>query len=66
MQAIVQDQYGEAGDVLRLEEIERPEIAGEVLVHVHAVGVDKGVSGSHGRPALPRPTRRLRDPSTQG
>lgn len=43
MQAIVQDQYGEA-DVLRLAEIERPEIkANEVLVRVRAAGVDRGV-----------------------
>jgi NADPH:quinone reductase-like Zn-dependent oxidoreductase len=44
MRAIVQDEYGEAGDVLRLAEIDRPAIAdGEVLVKVHAAGVDRGV-----------------------
>ena len=43
MKAIVQDTYGEA-DVLRLEEIERPEPGpGEVLVRVRAAGVDPGV-----------------------
>jgi NADPH:quinone reductase-like Zn-dependent oxidoreductase len=43
MQAIVQDEYGEAGKVLRLEEIAKPEIgADEVLVRVHAAGVDRG------------------------
>jgi NADPH:quinone reductase-like Zn-dependent oxidoreductase len=44
MQAIVQDRYGEAGDVLRLEETGRPAIGdGEVLLRVHAAGVDRGV-----------------------
>jgi NADPH:quinone reductase-like Zn-dependent oxidoreductase len=43
MRAIVQDSYGSA-DVLRLEDIPRPEVrAGEVLVRVHAAGVDPGV-----------------------
>lgn len=43
MKAIVQDRYGEA-DVLRLEEIDRPDIGDdEVLVEVHAAGVDRGV-----------------------
>ncbi len=43
MKAVVQDVYGEA-DVLRLEEIDRPEIgADEVLLRVHAAGVDRGV-----------------------
>jgi NADPH:quinone reductase-like Zn-dependent oxidoreductase len=43
MQAIVQDEYGEAGDVLRLEEIDRPATGNdEVLVRVHAAGVDRG------------------------
>jgi NADPH:quinone reductase-like Zn-dependent oxidoreductase len=42
MQAIVQDTYG-AVDVWRVEEIARPEIAGnEVLVKVHAAGLDRG------------------------
>src|SRR6266550_1554210 len=42
MQAIVQDTYG-AADVWRVEEIALPEIAGnEVLVKVHAAGLDRG------------------------
>jgi NADPH:quinone reductase-like Zn-dependent oxidoreductase len=42
MRAIVQNAYGGPG-VLRLAEIERPEItADEVLVHVRAAGVDRG------------------------
>ena len=56
MKAIVQDRYGEAGDVLRLEEIDRPEIGpGEVLVRVHAAAVDKGVW--HLMAGLPYPVR---------
>lgn len=44
MRAIIQDAYGEAGDVLRLAEIDRPSIADdEVLVRVRAAGVDRGV-----------------------
>jgi len=43
MNAIVQDTYG-SPDVLRLERIERPQPGdGEVLVRVHAAGVDPGV-----------------------
>jgi len=43
MKAIVQDSYGEA-DVLELRDIERPEVGDdEVLVRVHAAGVDPGV-----------------------
>lgn len=43
MKAIVQDTYGET-DVLEFREIGRPEIAAdEVLVRVHAAGVDRGV-----------------------
>ncbi len=42
MQAIVQDTYG-AADVWRIEEMALPEIAGnEVLVKVHAAGLDRG------------------------
>jgi hypothetical protein len=42
MQAITQDRYGEAEDVLRLEEIARPAIGDEeVLLRVHAAGVDR-------------------------
>ncbi len=44
MKAIVQDTYGKAEDVLRLAEIDRPEIGDrEVLLRVHAAGVDRGV-----------------------
>ena len=43
MRAIVQDTYGSA-EVLRLGEIERPEVGDdEVLVRVHAAGLDRGV-----------------------
>ena len=43
MKAIVQEEYGSA-DVLELGDIEEPEIGeGEVLVRVHAAGVDRGV-----------------------
>ncbi|TRW46077.1 NAD(P)-dependent alcohol dehydrogenase [Georgenia yuyongxinii] len=43
MRAIVQDEYGEA-DVLRLARVPRPQIGdAEVLVQVHAAGVDRGV-----------------------
>ena len=42
MRALVQDRYGEA-DVLHLAEIARPEVAdNEVLVRVHAAGLDRG------------------------
>jgi NADPH:quinone reductase-like Zn-dependent oxidoreductase len=56
MQAIVQDNYGEAGDVLRLEETARPVIGdGEVLLRVHAAGIDRGVW--HLMTGLPYPVR---------
>jgi NADPH:quinone reductase-like Zn-dependent oxidoreductase len=56
MQAIVQDAYGEAQDVLRLEEIDRPVIGDdEVLLRVHAAGVDRGVW--HLMAGLPYPVR---------
>jgi hypothetical protein len=43
MKAIVQDSYGSA-DVLEVREIERPGVENdEVLVCVHAAGVDPGV-----------------------
>jgi NADPH:quinone reductase-like Zn-dependent oxidoreductase len=42
MRAIVQDRYGDA-DVLQLRQIARPApAANEVLVHVHAAGLDRG------------------------
>jgi NADPH:quinone reductase-like Zn-dependent oxidoreductase len=56
MRAIVQDVYGEAQDVLRLEHIARPEIADdELLLEVHAAGVDRGVW--HLMAGLPYPIR---------
>src|ERR1700728_3525986 len=56
MQAITQDRYGEAGDVLRLEEIARPAIGNnEVLLRVRAAGVDRGVW--HLMTGLPFPVR---------
>jgi NADPH:quinone reductase-like Zn-dependent oxidoreductase len=56
MKAIVQDEYGEAQDVLRLEEIDRPVIGDdEVLLRVHAAGVDRGVW--HFMAGLPYPIR---------
>ena len=43
MKAIVQDEYG-SPDVLELRDIDKPDIKDdEVLVHVHAAGVDRGV-----------------------
>jgi NADPH:quinone reductase-like Zn-dependent oxidoreductase len=56
MQAITQDRYGQAGDVLRLEEIPRPVIGDQdVLLRVHAAGVDRGVW--HLMTGLPYPVR---------
>jgi NADPH:quinone reductase-like Zn-dependent oxidoreductase len=55
MRAVVQDEYGEA-EVLRLEEIERPAIGDdEVLVRVHAAGLDQGAW--HLMAGLPYPVR---------
>lgn len=55
MQAIVQDTYGPA-EVLELREVDRPKIADdEVLVRVHAAGVDRGVW--HLMTGLPYPLR---------
>jgi NADPH:quinone reductase-like Zn-dependent oxidoreductase len=56
MKAIVQDEYGEAQDVLTLAEIDRPEIGDdEVLLQVRAAGVDRGVG--HIMAGLPYPIR---------
>ncbi|MEU8247854.1 NAD(P)-dependent alcohol dehydrogenase [Nonomuraea sp. NPDC048916] len=68
MKAIVQDTYGEAEDVLGVAEIGRPEIADdEVLLRVHAAGVDRGVW--HIMTGLPYPIRLMgygvRAPSTR-
>src|ERR1700675_2183368 len=55
MKAIVQDTYGST-DVLELRDIDKPEIADdEVLVRVHAAGVDQGVW--HVMAGLPYPIR---------
>jgi NADPH:quinone reductase-like Zn-dependent oxidoreductase len=66
MKAIVQDKYG-SPDVLALREIDKPEIEDdEVLVRVHAAGVDQGVW--HVTAGLPYPIRLagygLRTPKT--
>ncbi|GAA1060120.1 NAD(P)-dependent alcohol dehydrogenase [Agromyces bracchium] len=55
MRAIVQERYGEV-DALRFERVERPEIAAdEVLVRVHAAGMDRGTwHQMTGRPYLMR------------
>jgi NADPH:quinone reductase-like Zn-dependent oxidoreductase len=55
MRAVVADAYGDA-DVLRVAEIDRPAIAaGEVLVRVHAAGLDRGTWHlMTGRPYLMR------------
>ncbi len=55
MKAIVYTEYG-SPDVLELRDIDEPEIADdEVLVHVHAAGVDRGVW--HIMTGLPYPIR---------
>ncbi|HET6775079.1 MAG TPA: NAD(P)-dependent alcohol dehydrogenase [Acidimicrobiales bacterium] len=55
MKAIVQDAYGSA-DVLELRDIDKPEAGdGEVLVRVHAAGVDRGAW--HLMTGLPYPIR---------
>ncbi len=55
MKAIVQETYGSA-DVLELRDIDRPAIAAdEILVRVHAAGVDRGVW--HLMTGLPYPVR---------
>lgn len=63
MRAIVQDAYGSA-DVLRLARIAPPRIAdNEVLVRVHAAGLDRGVWHQvTGRPRLVRLAFGLRGP----
>jgi NADPH:quinone reductase-like Zn-dependent oxidoreductase len=55
MRAIVQDRYG-SSDTWQLADIDRPEIkAHEVLVHVHAAGLDRGTwHAMTGRPYLMR------------
>jgi NADPH:quinone reductase-like Zn-dependent oxidoreductase len=56
MKAMLQEEYGEAEDVLRLGETDRPEIDDDqVLLRVHAAGVDRGVW--HFMAGLPYPVR---------
>ena len=56
MQAIIQDDYGTAENVLRLAQIGRPVVGdAEVLLRVHAAGVDRGVW--HLMTGLPYPVR---------
>jgi len=56
MKAMLQEEYGEAEDVLRLGEIDRPEIEDDqVLIRVHAAGVDRGVW--HFMAGVPYPVR---------
>jgi NADPH:quinone reductase-like Zn-dependent oxidoreductase len=44
MQAIIQENYGEAENVLRLGQTSRPAIGDrQVLLRVHAADVDRGV-----------------------
>ena len=55
MKVIVRDKYG-SPEVLELRDIDKPEITDdEVLVHVHAAGVDRGVW--HVMTGLPYPIR---------
>lgn len=63
MQAILQDRYGPA-DVLELRTVARPEpAADEVLIEVHAAGVDRGVEHlMTGHPYLVRAGFGLRRP----
>ena len=64
MKAIVQDRYGSA-DVLELRTVARPEpAADEVLIEVHAAGVDRGVEHLMTGRALPGAPR-LRPAPTQ-
>jgi NADPH:quinone reductase-like Zn-dependent oxidoreductase len=56
MRAILQENYGEAENVLRLGQTARPAIGDrEVLLRVHAAGVDRGVW--HLMAGLPYPVR---------
>ena len=56
MTEMVQDEYGEAEDVLRLEQIGRPGIGdGDVRVRVQAAELDRGVW--HLMAGLPYPVR---------
>ncbi|WP_290116122.1 NAD(P)-dependent alcohol dehydrogenase [Actinomadura sp. DC4] len=63
MRAVTYDTYGSA-DVLRLERVDRPPIAGdEVLIRVRAAGLDRGVWHQvTGRPRIVRLAFGLRTP----
>jgi NADPH:quinone reductase-like Zn-dependent oxidoreductase len=67
MRAVVQYEYGEARDVLRPERIDRPAPGeGEVLLRVHAVGVERGVwHFMAGRPNVVRLVTGIRAPRTR-
>jgi NADPH:quinone reductase-like Zn-dependent oxidoreductase len=67
MQAIVQHAYGEARDVLRHERIDRPKPGnGEVLLRVHAVGVERGIwHFMAGRPNAVRLVTGIRAPRSR-
>src|SRR4051812_5489913 len=66
MNAVVQDRYGEAEDVLRLESVPRPEAGDDdVLVRVHAAGVDQGVWHVTAGLPYPRPPARGGLPAPQ-
>ena len=66
MKAIVHDEYG-SPDVLRLEEIERPQLADDgVLVRVRAASVNPpDIAGVTGVPYIVRPSFGLRRPRTR-
>ncbi|MFD3468996.1 NAD(P)-dependent alcohol dehydrogenase [Streptomyces sp. NPDC058682] len=66
MKAMVQDVYG-SPEVLRMEELDRPVAGpGEVLVRVHAAGVDQGVWHlMAGLPYAVRAVSGLRRPTTR-
>jgi len=64
MKAIVQERYGSPRDVLKVEEIDKPEIGDhDALVRVHAAGINIGdCYTSRGKPYLMRPAFGLRRP----
>lgn len=64
MKAIVQERYGSAMDVLKLQEVDKPTIkAGEVLVRVHAASIHVGdCFVMQGLPKMMRPVFGLRRP----
>ena len=67
MRAIVQDQYGETVDVLRLEEIDPPQIGGDdVLVRVQAASVHIGDWHVMDGPAVPAASGGVRTPRAKG